>query len=125
MMPKWFVFTALTLEGRAIARALGVPLAPIGQPTFLPGASSNEKLLVAELHIIGIRAVRLVPAICAGTAGIILAGLAGALDPALRIGDIVISQEPQGGPWPDLPYRQGRIHCVDRPVLTPEAKSAL
>jgi len=43
-----------------------------------------------SVHVIGIRAKRLNRDLLVGSNGIILAGLAGALDPALAVGDIVV-----------------------------------
>ncbi len=62
--------------------------------------------------------------------GIILAGLGGALDPSLAVGDAVI--DPGDATWPaSLPpveaglARRGTIHGADRIISTPAEKAAL
>jgi len=44
--------------------------------------------------------------------GVILAGLAGALDPALNVGDIIFDAIPDKF-WSPLPFRQCKIHTAD------------
>jgi adenosylhomocysteine nucleosidase len=63
------ILTALKMEASAVRRALG-------------GA--------VDIRVIGIRAIRMPEIDTAKFDGIILAGLAGALDPSLQIGDIVV-----------------------------------
>lgn len=106
-MCKWLLLTALEFEARAIASA--IPALPTG----------------VELHIIGIGAKKLTADLCRRcTGGIILAGLAGGLDPALRIGDVVVDQR-DSGPWPNLPFRHGSIHTSDHILTSPAEKSQL
>jgi adenosylhomocysteine nucleosidase len=88
--PKLHIFTAIHAEAKAI------------RPVLPPGV---------ELTIIGIRAVRLPQQLQAGT--IIMAGFAGALDPSLRIGDIVHDDPP------------GTIHTSTQIIATPADKAAL
>jgi len=55
-------------------------------------------------------------------------GLAGALDPALRVGDLVIDFDPPAPTTPlatDASIRQGRIHTCDQLVAVPAEKRAL
>lgn len=106
------------MEGRAIAQAFGVRLSPGVGPTLLPAAG------LGRLWVIGPRAGRLSDEMIKGYDRIILAGLAGALDPALNIGDVIIDFA-DGGQWPNLPYRKGAIHGSDHLVATAAEKSRL
>jgi adenosylhomocysteine nucleosidase len=58
---------------------------------------------------------------------IILAGLAGALDPTLKIGDIVIDATAAGPitDWPKLAGRYGKIHSSQSLISTSRAKAEL
>jgi hypothetical protein len=116
--PKWLILTALTLEARTIADACGEKLADPPEPTILRGQST------ALLHIIGIAGRRIGANIFqSGADGVILAGLAGALDPSLQIADIIATPDP--GPWPPLPWRRGSIYTSDKIIETFAAKAEL
>jgi adenosylhomocysteine nucleosidase len=54
--------------------------------------------------------------------GVISTGYCGALDPSLRIGDIVVSGE---APSTNQPFVQGKIHSVDRVAVTAKEKKEL
>lgn len=59
--------------------------------------------------------------------GVILAGLAGGLDPSLRVGDVVADARPPEG-WPgvaDGAYLAATIHSTHELVATPTEKAAL
>jgi hypothetical protein len=60
----------------------------------------------------------------AGCRGIIMAGLAGALDPTLHDGEVVIDQ-PLVDTLQDARWRRGGIHTSDHLIATPAAKAAL
>jgi adenosylhomocysteine nucleosidase len=109
------IFTAVEMEARCIANALrmrreGDQWASRGQQTV-------------TCRAIGIGAVKM-PPLDAFRDGrcIILAGFAGALDPALRVGDMVLDD----CSWNvDFAGRRGSI-CASRQMLsTPEQKSTL
>jgi adenosylhomocysteine nucleosidase len=55
-------------------------------------------------------------------AGIISTGFCGALDPALRVGDIVVAGD---APAVSCKYVQGEVHSLDRVVVTAAEKRAL
>lgn len=57
-------------------------------------------------------------------AGIFLVGLAGALDPALAIGDVVIDRGAASLPA-GIPFRQSAIHASDGIIATPAQKAEL
>jgi hypothetical protein len=101
------------MEAAAIAHSFGVRLAPRGQPTPLGPA---------DLHIIGIRAVHLPKLDARDISQIILAGLAGALDPVLKPGEVVCD----GGSVAEFPNcRIAAIHTANHLVATPAEKAAL
>jgi hypothetical protein len=97
-----------------------------------------------ELRTIGIRAVHLPPDWARptsaasphggtgilpvfappGTTMVIMAGLAGALDPSLQIGDVIIDAASDKLPN-GLNLRRGRIHTADQLIATPAQKAAL
>jgi adenosylhomocysteine nucleosidase len=92
-MNKPLIFTALQMEARAIAGALAKSQRPF------------------DLEVIGIRACRLPRDLAQrGASCIIMAGLAGALDPTLKIGDVVLDDA---------------IHTSDRLITTAAEKANL
>jgi nucleoside phosphorylase len=100
MPRKLLVLTALEMEAKALEPVVGPE----------------------RIRLIGIRAVRLNAKLVHGADGLILAGLAGALDPALGIGEIILQK---CGDWPDLPYRAGLIYTVDHLITSPQEKADL
>ena len=102
--PPLILFTALEIEARAVLRAL------------------DERSQDVAVRVIGMRGIR-TPQVPAG-ATVIIAGLGGALDPKLRVGDLVLDT-----PIPrltnHLPWHVGPIHSSHDVVSTIEAKSAL
>jgi adenosylhomocysteine nucleosidase len=106
---NWLILTALAMEAKAIAAEFGT--AP------------------HDLQIIGIRASRLDRNALAQYQKILLAGLAGALDPTLNIGDIVAFPPSPGIPgegWGEgLTVRPGKIHATDHVISSPEEKQTL
>jgi hypothetical protein len=114
------ILSAVALEARAIALAWGLKCPEPGRP-----ARSTGHAPIIEIHLIGIRA-RQLPGEPgeAPVAAIIMAGLAGALDPALEIGDLVIDDCPADF-IPPISHRVGRIVCSDALVTTPADKQRL
>jgi hypothetical protein len=98
------ILAALELECRAIRRAIG------------------DRADV-EVLCIGLRAVHLSSTICGDV--VILAGLAGGLDPTLKIGDLVIDGSVSDMPPVSLPWRIGSIHTADELVTSVSEKEKL
>ncbi len=97
------ILTALRYEASAIAKRLGH----------------------ADLRVIGPRAVGLGDVDHAAECrGVIMAGLAGALDPTLVIGDVVVDSPPDWG-MTGAGWRRGAIHTADEIVATVEEKRLL
>jgi Phosphorylase superfamily len=105
---KWLVLTALAMEGKAVARALG-------------GKTESEDVCV---RVIGLGGVRLNRYPLDGFERIMLAGLGGALDPTLAIGDIICEGMGEGS-WPGLTVRAGKIYTADHLVNTFQEKERL
>ena len=77
------------------------------------------------MHVVGPRATRWPDtADVAGHHQIIMIGLAGALDPTLAAGEVVIDESSSVDVSPG-PWRRGRIYTTDRIVATPAEKAAL
>lgn len=117
---RLIILTAVALEAQAVAAVWKLPAPKAGKPV-----RDDKRAPAVEIHLVGIGTVRMPadlrdPPVC----GIIMAGLAGALDPTLRIGDIVIDDCPAG--WlPAIPYRRGRIVVSPTLVSTPAEKAKL
>lgn len=116
--PGVLILTAVRLEGRAVAKGLGIRAAAPGEPSR--GRVGGREIV---LHWIGVGARSLgdIEPEGAGWA-VILAGLAGALDPSLQVGDVVVD-----GPVTSPPagVRLGKILSVDHLVSTPAEKEQL
>ena len=101
-LQKLLIMTAMQMEADAIAAIRNVPtfeLAVIG-----PGAKRMPENL--DLN---------------NSRGVILAGIAGGLDPMLQCGDVVID-ESSDLKCGEIPYRRGKIHTADRIIATPQQK---
>jgi hypothetical protein len=114
------IFSAVQLEAKAMARAIQAPV-----PTpVLPVHSTFENLKIVH-HLIGMRAVGLPKArVDPDTRYIILAGVAGALDPGLAVGDLVLCDCP-GELGARLEIGRGTVHTAMDLVSTPGQKAAL
>jgi adenosylhomocysteine nucleosidase len=97
--PRTIILTALRAEARAIGEIPGV-----------------------EVYVIGFGAPR-VPEVPSG-ARVIMAGLGGALDPSLSVGDLVLDT-PMPDLKKDLPWHVGGIHTARHVVATLAEKAAL
>jgi nucleoside phosphorylase len=99
------ILTALHQEARAVARALG--LRRLEEGMYADGR--GRVILV----VIGIGAKRVPRLLCEEAARVIVAGVAGGLDPSLACGTVVVDASP------------ARIHTSQRLVCTPEEKATL
>ncbi|HEY7120161.1 MAG TPA: hypothetical protein VH475_26470 [Tepidisphaeraceae bacterium] len=117
--PRYFVLTALRREARAIARAFGARTPRGNTPVELPGCRVRT-----ELYVVGMGAIRIPDLSGQAVAGIIMAGLAGALDPSLKVGDVLMDQS---STWraSRLNYKRVWFHGADHIVRTAEEKSQL
>jgi hypothetical protein len=103
---KWLILTALAMEAKAVAAELGSSIAR------------------DQLHTIGIRAKHIDRSRVVGSAGVILAGVAGALDPELNIGDTVLDARVIG-PWDRMECRRGEIFTSDHMIAVVLEKKLL
>jgi adenosylhomocysteine nucleosidase len=113
------ILTATYVEAGAIARALGLSRGADRK------SWGNVNGAGIGLHVVGVGGRRL-PKVSAGppVGWVILAGLAGGLDPGLKSGDVVMS----GGPGDFRPRTAvwvGAIHTAGSIVATPADKAAL
>jgi hypothetical protein len=105
MRPRRLIFLAALLsEAKAIEKAIG-------------------NVVNVQIHIIGMRAVRSLPLIFPEDT-VVVAGLGGALDPTLKIGDLVLDT-PVGALPPSLTWRIGPIHSSEFVVNSPRDKADL
>jgi adenosylhomocysteine nucleosidase len=102
-MPRQpIIFAAMHTEAKAIRKGLG-----------------RE----APIHVIGIGGKSIPsPAELAMADAIILAGFAGALDPTLKVGDLVLDTDLE---LPNLPFRRGRIHGSNKLIASSSEKTVL
>jgi len=109
------IVTAMHMEAQPVARALELIFVA---PTTAAGAGIS-------LEVVGISARRM-PAITTPTRAVILAGLAGGLDPALRSGDVVID-DPAHIVAPDVApgARRAVIYGADRIIASAAEKAEL
>jgi len=106
------------MEAEAIARKfrLRAPRgsAPVDLPSRLP----------AQLYVVGMGGIRLPDLSGQPYAGVIMAGLAGGLDPGLVVGDVVVDS---ASTWRAnrVTFRRGRFHTVEGVVETVAEKAEL
>jgi adenosylhomocysteine nucleosidase len=100
------------MEGKAIAEELGGP-SPLGdQPAAL-------KIPELRLHIIGIRGSLMQPQLFSKFDQIMLVGLAGGLNPDLKVGDVIVESIEK------TPFRAGKIHTAENIVVRADEKQRL
>jgi adenosylhomocysteine nucleosidase len=99
------ILTAMQMETRAVQRALaGLPV---------------------DVITIGIRGCRVPAKPLPAEAVVILAGLGGALDPSLKVGDVVVDDPAGLLPASIDGVRRGTIHGAEQIIATPAEKAAL
>ena len=119
---KLLILTAVQIEARAVYEALS--LHPAGPRVW---RSEPAQRPAVELQVVGVRAVQLPDGVNRqNTRLLIMAGVAGALDPSLKVGDIIVDDFPAGaeGSRPAR-LRQGTIHTSQTIVGTPAQKAEL
>jgi hypothetical protein len=114
--PTLLILTAVMLEAKAIARALEMPC-----PTPQKPSKADRNGLSITLAVAGVCAPHL-PDAAADL--VLMAGLAGALDPSLMVGDLVVDDWPASLPLPPR-VRRGAIHTDPRIAATPAQKASL
>jgi len=93
------------------------------KPLLFAAMQMEARAIGLDAETVGIRACRLRhDAIPLGTSCVIMAGLGGALDPALSVGDVIV-HGPLG--WASPTVRTGKIHTVDRMISDPAEKASL
>src|SRR4051812_40416504 len=106
------ILTAIVMEASCIANR------------FAQKTPNSEKNIQFEhneydidMRVIGIGAIRLPEITADPPAAIIMAGLAGALDPELKIGDVIIDE---ASTWPGktLPFPRRKIHTAQTLVAS-------
>lgn len=114
--PTLLILTAVILEARALADALEMTCPA---PDRL--SKAGRKGITITLGITGISATQL-PGEAADC--VIMAGLAGALDPSLAIGDLVVDDWPEQMA-PPAGSKRGAIHASPRIAADPAEKARL
>lgn len=103
MRPKRLIFLAALLpEARAIEKAIG-------------------NVVNVQVHVIGMRAIRSLPLIFPADT-VVVAGLGGALEPTLEVGDLVIDTAVEALPS-SLNWRIGPIHSSEFVLTSPRDKA--
>ncbi len=117
---RLIILTAVDIEARAIASIFGLPAPKPGRP-----ARTADAVPTVEIHLVGIGAKQMPENLSEPPIrGIIMAGLAGALDPKLRVGDVVIDDCPAAF-LPEVSFTRGTIHQAAKIVGTSREKQEL
>jgi len=102
---NWIILTALEMEAEALRADL-------------------EGVHGMAVEVIGPKAAGFEAEMLRGCQGVILAGLAGGLDPVLKIGDVIMDAK-QDERIAQLPVVWGKIFTADRVISTPAEKAKL
>ena len=113
--PRLVILVAVKREAEALAKTLGL------KPTATPWEWVGGEMI--RLYVVGIGAGH-IPAGLREAEGVILAGLAGALETSLQVGEVVV--DAASAPLPKLEgVRVGNIKSSECMVTTPAAKAEL
>jgi len=118
LQKRILILTAIRMEADAIARQFRRS-GPRGNiPVEIPSR------MPAMLSVIGMGALRLPDLSGLPYAAIIMAGLAGGLDPNLVVGDVIVDQQ---STWraSRIPFRKGKFHSTDKVVESAADKAKL
>lgn len=117
--PRIIILTALVLEASHIAGRFAQKT-----PTSEKNVQFEHNEYDIEMRVTGVGAIRLPEIAGDPPAAIIMAGLAGALDPELKIGDVIIDE---ASTWhaKTLPFPKRKIHTAQTLVASVGDKSSL
>lgn len=135
---KLLILAAMQMECRAVAEALGARMSSREASANIEIAGMDLKIWTVgigcawmDAKIFGCGEAAPHPGLWPehrgegdAPAAVIVAGLAGALDPTLQIGDVVIDA-PEPSIPADFPARSGRIHSTNQIVCAPKEKAEL
>jgi len=107
------VLSAVEFEAKHIARALN--LVRQSRRNWTGGPVGGFEI---SLFVVGIRAISLPPLEAGFADYVVMAGFAGALDPALKVGDILIEADSDN-------HGMSTLHTVPNIICTPAEKAAM
>lgn len=117
--PQILILTAVQIEARHVAKALGIACPTRSGCTL--GRSGDAEI---RLCLVGMKARALPELQPPKPDCVVLAGFAGALEPSLRVGDVVVDTGPSDFEIPNH-WIRGTVHGSGRIVATPVEKRAL
>src|SRR5947208_3456997 len=118
MQKRILILVAIKMEAEAIARSFKV------RPPRGAGAVELPSRMPAELRVVGMGAIRMPDLSGQPYAGLIMAGLAGGLDPKWVVGDVVVDARMT---WraSRIRFERATFHTAEEPVTSPAEKAEL